>query len=291
MRRAFFFIVAVLSAANSFASIPRARASADASVLRISSAETRVWAFDVLAPFAQPRESGLRRALRQAYEQSCTTNASGSVCFLSVDPVLDVDRALHNPQGWNRYAYVMNNPVRYTDPTGKVIDTALDIGFIVSDISDIAGAYIAGDRPTGLQWASLGGDVVGAAVPFLTGVGKAIKLASEARKAEEVGTTVYHSVEAGQQATKYVGITNNVARRGAEHAATKQIEIKAIKGLENLSRADARAVEQTLIEMHGLGKDGGTLMNKINSISKTNPKYADSLERGYQILRDVGYIK
>jgi RHS repeat-associated protein len=36
--------------------------------------------------------------------------------FLSVDPVLG-DPGV--PQSWNRYAYVQNNPIRYTDPTGK----------------------------------------------------------------------------------------------------------------------------------------------------------------------------
>ncbi len=59
--------------------------------------------------------------------------------------------------------------------------------------------------------------------------------------------------------------------------------------MQGLSRADARAVEQALIEIHGLGKNGGTLLNKINSISPTNPAYGSQLQRGYELLKTVGY--
>ncbi len=119
MRRAFFFIVALLFATTSFASIPRARASSDASALLAPPFETRVMGSDVLAPFERQPESGLTRALRQAYEQTGTTNASGSVRFLSVDPSMDLKKTIRNPQMWNRYSYVVNNPIRYTDPDGR----------------------------------------------------------------------------------------------------------------------------------------------------------------------------
>ena len=48
-------------------------------------------------------------------------------------------------------------------------------------------------------------------------------------------------------------------------------------------------MEQVLIETHGLGTQGGTLLNKINSIASTNPAYAQALQRGAQILKQVGY--
>jgi RHS repeat-associated protein len=39
--------------------------------------------------------------------------------FLSVDPVWATGKALKGPQRWNRYAYVINNPLRYNDPDGR----------------------------------------------------------------------------------------------------------------------------------------------------------------------------
>jgi RHS repeat-associated protein len=41
--------------------------------------------------------------------------------FLSVDPVIDVKRALKSPQMWNRYSYVTNNALNRIDPDGRLV--------------------------------------------------------------------------------------------------------------------------------------------------------------------------
>ncbi len=39
--------------------------------------------------------------------------------FISVDPVLDREEAISNPQLWNLYSYCRNNPVTFMDPDGR----------------------------------------------------------------------------------------------------------------------------------------------------------------------------
>ncbi len=46
-------------------------------------------------------------------------NSSGFGRFMSPDPAGLKAVRLQNPQTWNWYVYTMNNPMRYTDPTGK----------------------------------------------------------------------------------------------------------------------------------------------------------------------------
>ena len=41
--------------------------------------------------------------------------------FTSVDPVIPLQSALLDPQLWNRYVYVRDNPLRYRDPDGRCI--------------------------------------------------------------------------------------------------------------------------------------------------------------------------
>lgn len=95
---------------------------------------------------------------------------------------------------------------------------------------------------------------------------------------------VYKYVENG--VAKYYGITNDFARRAAEHFNNRGWTIQKIPGLDSLNRFDVRAVEQVLIQKSGLPN----LYNKINSIATSNDVYTEAVQRGTYILQRVGLI-
>ncbi|HWS78245.1 MAG TPA: RHS repeat-associated core domain-containing protein [Thermomonas sp.] len=105
--------------------------------------------------------------------------------FLSIDPVTAQGG---DQRYFNRYWYAAGNPYKYTDPDGRILDTLADIGFIAYS------AYKLATEPSWTNAGALGADIVGAAVPFATGLGAGVRAAAHgaeaargAGKAAEVG--------------------------------------------------------------------------------------------------------
>ncbi len=92
--------------------------------------------------------------------------------FISPDSIVP---DFGDPQSLNRYSYVVNNPLKYRDPTGHWFETALDIAGIIWDIHDI--------KSEGLNFwtgAALTVDVVCLVLPVATGGGAAVRAVSHA---------------------------------------------------------------------------------------------------------------
>ena len=237
--------------------------------------------------------------------------------FVSRDP-------LGFAAGINPYAYANGNPVRYNDPDGLLAQlawntgaqywgqttdwlgrngttlldgtqTVLDVAGLVpgfGEFADGANALIYLGRGDYVN-ASLSG---AAMIPFAgwgataAKVGNRVDNAVDATRALPIpgNTAVYQSFD-NLGNVNYIGITDNFSQRASTHLREKGIVIEAVPGLQGISRYDARAIEQVLIESHGLGKNGGTLLNQINSIAPTNPIYNSSVLRGQQLLNGIGY--
>jgi len=128
--------------------------------------------------------------------------------FLQADPLI---QDLSNPQSLNRYTYVFNNPLAYTDPTGysafsNYLRPILAIGAAYFTAGWSTSLFAAGNTAAALAVSIGGGALTGA---IATGSGKGALIgAFTGAAAFGVGS----SIAGGNSA----GITNNAMRNGAE---------------------------------------------------------------------------
>jgi hypothetical protein len=122
-----------------------------------------------------------------------------------------------NPQALNRYAYVYNNPLKYTDPSGHWLETAWDILNIAWDIQEIR------QDPGNLwNWGALVVDVGTALLPGVPAFAGVVSKGGKAAKAAvEVASHADEVVDAGRVVAKAAGHADDAADvlRGVENAS------------------------------------------------------------------------
>jgi RHS repeat-associated protein len=129
-----------------------------------------------------------------------------------------------NPQTWNKYSYVLNNPLKYTDESGHILDTILDVGFVVWDVVELV------RTPSWENAGTLGVDVVCALIPFATGGGLVIKGVKNGDNIFKVLKDVASQVNNIKDAWK-MGIKNPWSFRGKLQKLTGMSD-KMAKGME-----------------------------------------------------------
>jgi len=102
-------------------------------------------------------------------------------------------------------------------------------------------------------------------------------------------TIVYRVLDPKTGEVRYVGITRWYKVRSIYWLRMRGYVTQEIENLGSLSRAEARGVEQALIEFHKLRGQMGTLDNLINSIATRNPQYAALMMRGRELLIEARY--
>ncbi len=147
--------------------------------------------------------------------------------FIQPDPIIN---DVYDPQSLNRYSYVRNNPYKYTDPNGEWIETAIDIGFIGYDISQL---HTAEGRSNWVNWASLGLDVGCAILPIATGGGALFRGGTKLYEGTRAVDKIKDVEELGRGADKFFDVgkggeifTKSSSLRGAANPTVKEAAMK-----------------------------------------------------------------
>ncbi|MDX5364479.1 MAG: hypothetical protein LPJ91_10030 [Pseudazoarcus pumilus] len=143
---------------------------------------------------------------------------------MSVDPM-----AADMQNGWNfnRYNYAANNPYRFKDPDGRVIETVWDAGNVVMGVVSAYDNFSSGN--TGDGWVDVAGvvvDVAATVVPFVPGgAGTAIKAG---RAADRIADT---SRAARREAQREAGVpTSRPATSQSGKEGQRQLIVEGADG-------------------------------------------------------------
>ena len=211
--------------------------------------------------------------------------------FISADILTILDETKGQINGLNLYMYCNDNPIMYTDDSGCLPEWLkwVSIGAAILGAALVVGAITV--LTCGIGTTVLAGTVVGAglhsaAIGALIGAGVGTIAGGIIGGVYGTMSAKVHSVYISKSngTINYVGRTNNIARRTAEHALNGKGVVPQ-EVVNKLSLRQARGLEQALIEKYGMIKNGGTLINKINSIASSNPIYEKAVKWGFNFIK------
>ncbi len=196
--------------------------------------------------------------------------------FISPDTMLPNP---NNPQGINRYAYGLNSPLEYKDPSGHWVESALDIAFIAYDLYDI--------QQNGLNWEnglSLVADVGGLIVPVATGGGLAVRAAFHADDAAKIVSHADEVVDAAKALSR-VDNTVDAAKGLSAFSRAAEFGIKPYNELTKLTKGTGLEAHH-LIEKR-FATTLGLKAGKIPSIALTAIEHQEFTNAWRQL---IGYV-
>ena len=203
--------------------------------------------------------------------------ASQTGRFTTVDPVLELDKALVDPQRWNRYTYVRNNPLRYVDPDGRAIETVWDLISL-----GLSAKAVWQDPTSGWNWVSLGADVVSVLGPGIPAIGMAIRSGSKIDDAVDAARALEHAKDAASAATatRVIGKYPKYLEL-AEQIGAKRFNIPE-QIWERMSDTERLAANNTFLDRGILRREAFRSTERISDVLKT---------KGFSWLRhEVDYL-
>lgn len=185
-------------------------------------------------------------------------------------PTYVLGETLVDAQRWNRYAYVRNNPLKYTDPDGRILETLWDIANIGMGVWSLGGNVAAGN------WAAAALDVGGivldglsAATPFVPGgAGTAIRSA----RAAETGA--------------------GIARNAANGAAFEKAVMAEVKGslVDVAEQVTVRTAGGSKTRLDILGRDAAGRMSCIECKGSAAARLSPNQKAAFPEIAQTGAV-
>jgi RHS repeat-associated protein len=130
-----------------------------------------------------------------------------------------------DPRAFDRYSYVLGNPINFNDPTGHWVETVLDFAFIGYDVYQISQ-----EGWTPVNTVALAADIACAVLPVATGGGAAVRVAvAGSETAAKVAAHVPEAVRAAQGAEKLLQFAENSTTPGSIESGYKQPALPSMK--------------------------------------------------------------